>query len=83
MDVSKPAANGSKRVSAEYSSTNDYTMVIKFYKTKLGLQEGKIPGVKMRQLVGTLKDGSFLQMYVGPNGAKTKLQYIFILMPKK
>jgi len=37
----------------------------------------------MRQLVGTLKDGSFLQMYVGPNGAKTKLQYIFILMPKK
>jgi hypothetical protein len=93
INMGKQAKNGSHTVYAEYSSKDPYDRVIGFYVQKLQLQEMRLPGVavqdvsgkpKMEQLMGKIPSGGFLQMYVGPNGPnKTKIQYYFILMPKK
>ena len=83
IDVAKPAENGSHRVQAEYSSTDDPAKVVTFYQQRLGLQAAQPPGTKLTQLLGTLPNGSFLQMYVSANGSKAKLQYYFILPAQK
>jgi hypothetical protein len=82
LEVSAPAANGSKRVTAEYSSTEPFDKVAKFYEEKLGLMVGQVPGAKLNQLVGKTSTGAFVQILVGPNGPNSKIQYYFVLPPK-
>lgn len=79
VDIAKPAANGSKRVQAEFSTTDSYTQVVQFYQAKLQLMSAQPPGVKMTQLVGKTPKGTFVQILTGPNGDKTKIQYYFIM----
>ena len=83
IDISKPADNGSHRVQAEYSSTDDPAKVVTFYQQRLGLQSAQPPGTKLTQLLGTLPNGSFLQMFISSDGSKAKLQYYFILPGQK
>ncbi len=81
IDFGKKAKNGSKTVQAEYSSTDSPTKVVDFYQEHLGMQEAS-PTPHFHQLVGKLPKGGMLQMYISANGAKTKLQYFFILPAK-
>jgi hypothetical protein len=78
----KPAKNGSKRFSAEYSTADSVDKVVGFYKEKLGLMSAQMPGTKLVQVIGKLKSGVFMQIYVSPNGDKTKLQFS-VLIPGK
>jgi hypothetical protein len=80
MSVSKPAANGSKRVAAEYSSADSPDKVSAFYQQKLGLMQGGMG--KMVQLVGKLPNRMFTQILIGPKDAGARIQYYAILAPK-
>jgi hypothetical protein len=84
LAVSKPAENGSKRVSAEYTTADSPDKVADFYQSKLGLNRASPPGTKLNQLVGKTGNGTFVQILVNPDGSdKSKIQYYFILMPVK
>ena len=80
--VSKPAPNGSKRATAEFSTSDSGDKVAQFYKEKLGFMSAAPPGTKLIQLVGKVDTGGFVQILVSPNGAQTRIQYYFLLPPR-
>ena len=76
-----PSPNGSVRIGADYLTSDSAEKVVDFYRDKLGLMSAS-PNGKLIQMVGKLPSGAFVQIYISPAGAQTKISFMVVTAPK-